>query len=82
MQFQSLISAVCLRYIFSNFSKGYQLKKWKNLSLPIHWSGMDPGFPVGERANLRMGRGEQHTILPNFPKSYIKLRKMLGRVGG
>ena len=42
-------------------------------------SGADPGFPVGGGANPRGGR--QHTILPNFPKNCMKLRKVWS-VGG
>ena len=37
-------------------------------------SGVDPGFPVGGGANP-LREGCQHTILPNFPKNCMKLRK-------
>ena len=37
-------------------------------------AGADPGFPVGGGANLPMGVGGQHMILPNFPKNCMKLR--------
>ena len=37
-------------------------------------AGTDPGFPVGGDANPSGGR-RQHTILPDFPKNCMKLRK-------
>ena len=43
-------------------------------------TGADPGFPVGGGANPLGGR--QHTILPNFPKNCMKLRKFWWSVGG
>ena len=39
----------------------------------------DPGFPRGGLPTLP--RGRQHTILPNFPKNCMKLKKF-GPVGG
>ena len=44
-------------------------------SLPV----VDPGFPRGGGANSPVGR--QHTILPNFPKNYMKLKEF-GPQGG
>ena len=44
-----------------------------------HTPGEDPGFPVEGDANPPGGC--QHTILPNFPKNCMKLRKFWS-VGG
>ena len=43
-------------------------------------AGADPGFPIGGGANPR-GEGRQHTNLPDFPKNYIKIKKILVRGG-
>ena len=42
------------------------------MSVFFHFTGADPGFPVGGDANPAGGGGgggRQHTILPNFPKT-------------
>ena len=44
-------------------------------------AGADPGFPVGGGANFP-GEGRQQTIVPIFPKNYMKLRKVYAVVGG
>ena len=49
------------------------------LLVKVKLAGADPGFHVGGAPALR---GRQHTILPNFPKTWMKLRKILGRRGG
>ena len=38
-------------------------------------TGADPGFPVGGGANT-WGGGCHHTILPNFPKNCMKVKKI------
>ena len=44
-------------------------------------AGADPGFPVGGGADPQ-GSGRQHTILSNFPKNCMKLRKFWAVGGG
>ena len=41
----------------------------------------DPGFPIGVGANPSVEGGRQHTILPNFPKNCMKLKKFWS-IGG
>ena len=51
------------------------------LRVKVKLAGADPGFPVGGAPTVP-GEG-QHTILPNFPKTWMKLRNILGgRRGG
>ena len=42
------------------------------------WSVADARFPRGAGTNFLGGGGYQHTILPNFPKTCIKLLKLDG----
>ena len=59
----------------------FLLKKYEfDLFYLMLVSGADPVFPVGGGANPREG-ARQHTILPNFVKKCMKLRKFWA-VGG
>ena len=46
--------------------------------------GVDPGFPEGWAPTLAGagGGGRQHAFLPEFPKNYMKLRKVGAVAGG
>ena len=44
----------------------------------IHFTGADPGFPVGGGANHTSYSGRQHMILPKFPKKLHEIEKSLG----